>query len=94
MVFEWDDNKNAANIVNHGLDFDTASLVFGDDNRIVKYDEKHSLYEERYITIGSINGLITVLMVVYTENDDVIRIISARPANQKEKNQYYGRKRR
>ena len=90
MIFEWDDNKNATNIVKHGIDFETASYVFNDEKRIIKYDEKHSIYEDRYTTIGSINGMITVLTVVYTENDEVVRLISARPANKKERNEYYG----
>ena len=91
MIFEWDDNKNAANIVKHGIDFETASYVFNDANRIIRYDEKHSLYEDRYTTIGSINGMITVLTISYTEDDEVIRLISARPANKKERRQYFGR---
>ena len=65
--FEWDDEKEKKNITKHGLDFSTAALVFGDENRIVKYDLDHSEYEDRYITIGAVNGLITVLMVVYTK---------------------------
>ena len=89
MVFEWDDNKNAVNIVKHGIDFETAAYVFADEQRIIRYDESHSLYENRYTTIGSINAMITVLVVVYTENDETVRIISARLANKKERKEYY-----
>ncbi len=53
------------------------------------WDEKHSSQEDRYITIGSVNGLITVLFVVYTERDERIRIISARRANAKEREVYF-----
>lgn len=81
--------KKKKNIAKHGLDFSTAALVFGDENRIVKYDLDHSEYEDRYITIGAVNGLITVLMVVYTENSDTIRIISARKANKQEREEYH-----
>ena len=67
----------------------TAILVFGDDNRIEMYDAKHSLEEDRYITIGEINGYVMILYVVYTERNDAIRIISARCATQREKEAYY-----
>ena len=53
------------------------------------FDTKHSMQEERYITIGSINGMIAVLFVVYTERADHIRIISARKANAKEREVYF-----
>ena len=39
MTFEWDESKERINISKHGIDFSTAALVFGDDNRIEKYDE-------------------------------------------------------
>lgn len=89
MNFEWDENKEQKNIIKHGIDFATAILVFGDDNRIEFYDEKHSKSEDRYITIGAINGIVTVLYVVYTERKDSIRIISARCATRREKEVYY-----
>ena len=89
MQFEWDDNKEQKNIAKHGLDFRTAMLVFGDENRIEMYDEAHSLTEDRFITIGAINGVVTVLYVVYTEREDAIRIISARCATRREKEVYY-----
>ena len=89
MKFEWDDKKEQKNIAKHGLDFSTAILVFGDENRIEMYDEAHSETEDRYITIGAINGVVTVLYVVYTERSEVIRIISARCATRREKEVYY-----
>ncbi|MBR3575462.1 MAG: BrnT family toxin [Lachnospiraceae bacterium] len=44
----------------------------------------------RYILIGSIDGMITVLTVVYTERNNYFRIISARKSNEKERRLYYG----
>lgn len=85
MTFEWDMAKNRLNKVKHGIDFATAALVFGDDERLEFYDETHSEDEERYITIGAINGIVTVLFVVYTERSDSIRIVSARKANEAER---------
>ena len=89
MQFEWDDGKERINIAKHGIDFSTAALVFGDENRIEKYDELHSINEDRYITIGEINGIAVVVMVVYTERENGIRIISARLATKLEKEAYY-----
>lgn len=63
--------------------------MFGDDNRIEKYDDLHSISEDRYITIGEINGIAVIVVVVYTEREDSIRIISARLATKIEKEAYY-----
>ena len=93
MLFEWDDDKNKYNKAVHKIDFETAALVFADEHRIVLYDEKHSEYEDRYKTIGSINGFVTVITVIYSVRSKSIRIISARKADRKEKEQYYGKKR-
>ena len=89
MLFDWDDEKEQTNINKHGIDFSTAALVFGDANRIEKYDDIHSLNEDRYITIGQISGIAVVVMIVYTERNPAIRIISARLATKKEKEAYY-----
>lgn len=90
MLFEWDDNKEQINIKKHGMDFETASHVFDDDNRLEIYDDLHSDYEDRYITIGMIDEITCIAMVVYTERGtDVIRIISARKATPKERRKYY-----
>lgn len=89
LKFEWDDEKERKNIRNHKIDFSTAALVFDDVNRIEKYDKKHSIDEDRYITIGQVNGYTFILMVVYTERGEAIRIISARLADNKEKEMYY-----
>lgn len=67
MLFEWDDHKEKINLAKHGIDFSTAALIFQDENRIELYDEAHSEYEDRYITIGQINGVAVIVMVVYAE---------------------------
>ena len=89
MKFEWDDHKEQINIQKHGIDFSTAALVFNDIYRIETYDSMHSDIEDRYITIGQINSITLIVMVVYTERTDVIRIISARLATTREKEAYY-----
>ncbi len=89
MQFEWDDQKDKINLAKHGIDFSTAALVFQDENRIELYDEAHSTTEDRYITIGQINGVAVIVMVVYTERDHAIRLISARRATKQEGRMYY-----
>ena len=90
MRFEWDDNKNLINISKHGIGFETALKVFEDALRIEIYDELHSDFEDRYITIGSVSGKTFVLTVVYTTraNDTIIRLISARKATNAERRMY------
>jgi uncharacterized DUF497 family protein len=88
LQFEWDEEKEHINISKHGIDFETASHVFLDPNRMEYYDEAHSsLEEDRYITIGYVAEVQTV---VYTDRSNVMRIISARAATKKERDRYYG----
>ena len=89
MQFEWDNEKEKINIIKHGIDFSTAAKVFKDENRIELYDETHSEFEDRYITIGTIGGIAYVVMVVYTEREEAIRLISARKATNQERRMYY-----
>lgn len=89
MRFEWDDEKNQINIRKHHIDFGTAILVFADPQRLEYYDAAHSADEDRYVTIGSINGVTLIVMVVFTERTNSIRIISACPATKREKEVYY-----
>ena len=88
LQFEWDEEKEKANLSKHGIDFETASYVFLDSNRMEYYDEAHSSSDEaRFITIGFVEAVLTV---VYTERKETIRIISARVATKKERDAYYG----
>lgn len=89
MLFEWDDKKEKANIAKQGIDFATAALVFNDENRLEWYDKAHSLDEDRYVTIGLINGVAYLVTVVYTERHDRIRLISARKATKLERRKYH-----
>lgn len=88
MEFEWDPAKDEKNIINHKISFNTAKFVFNDPYRIEFFDEEHSTQtEERWNVLGAVNE---VLFVVYTERNERIRIISARIANPKEREVYYG----
>ena len=86
LTFEWDEEKNRINKNKHGIDFETAMLVFNDLERIEIYDVEHSVDEDRYSTIGMVKN---VLFVVYTERKENIRLISARLATNKERSIYY-----
>ena len=87
LQFEWDEDKAAVNARKHGVGFEEAITVFGDSRTLTIFDEAHSDQEDRYIDIGrSASG--RVLVVVYTERDASIRIISCRKATPTERRQY------
>lgn len=86
-LFEWDDDKALKNKGKHGVSFEKAIRVFDDNFRVERYDEYHSDYEDRWITIGRVDD---ILFVVYTERADRTRIISARLADKSERREYYG----
>ena len=88
QTVEWDEEKNKINIKKHGISFQTARLVFADENLLMIPDTKHSVYEERYKVIGKI-GRKKIILVVCTDRVNAIRIISARQANTYERGLYY-----
>ena len=87
LIFEWDEKKADQNIKKHGIPFEEAATVFGDPFSITIYDPLHSEDEDRFVIIG-ISNKNRVLVVVHTDRNDRIRIISARKATKKERNQY------
>lgn len=88
--FEWDTNKAKSNLIKHGIRFEEAVLVFYDPYHLSLQD-RHENGEFRWQTIGLVHGLI-VIMVAHTvrfeSGDEVIRIISARKADRKERSRY------
>lgn len=87
MDFEWDIEKNKANQRKHQISFEEAAEIF----RYPTYeivDNQIRYGETRYIAIGS-NRMMTIMIVVYTEREGKIRLISARRANKSEKRLYY-----
>ncbi len=90
MRFIWDQNNNLANIKKHGISFEEAENVFFDDNARLIPDPEHSISEERFIILGVTNKLRFLVVVhTYKEDDNVIRIISARKATKTELKYYY-----
>ena len=76
MIFEWDAQKEAVNIIKHGVDFGEAKSVFSDPNRIVAVDQAHSESESRLFCIGR-NTHGGILTVRFTRRAGRIRIIGA-----------------
>ncbi|MBR5337658.1 MAG: BrnT family toxin [Lachnospiraceae bacterium] len=86
-LFEWDDKKNRSNYKKHGIRFETAARVFDDPYYIIWHDVDHSGYnkygvwEDRYIVLGYVADILCVVYTVREYGDkEIIRIISARPA--------------
>jgi uncharacterized DUF497 family protein len=87
LTFEWDEDKNERNIRRRGIGFEEAQTVFRDPRSITIFDHVHSEYEQRFIDIG-LSDRYRLLVVVYTERNARIRIISCRKAEPEEQRQY------
>lgn len=89
MKFDWDDAKNRINQKKHGVWFEEAQTVWADEYSVEFFDPEHSEEEDRFIRIG-MSSRSNLLIVVFCERDhgDVVRIISARKATDKEKKSY------
>ncbi len=88
MNYVWDPRKAALNQQKHGVTFDEACEVFADDKAVIVPDEEHSWEERRFKMIGhSSQNLLLVIYVAQAEN--VLRLISAREANKRERRIYY-----
>ena len=86
MKFEWDENKNEANIRKRGIDFNDIPEIF-DGPIIINIDDRVDYNEERYIGIGVLRNIIAVVVFV-EKGEDIIRIISARKANKHERKNF------
>jgi uncharacterized DUF497 family protein len=86
--FDWDEAKSEANYRKHGVDFETAIEVFADPLALESWDSLSAEYgEDRFVVTGMAGG--QLLTVVYTERNEVIRLISARKASKREHDDYY-----
>ena len=93
MYFTWDDEKEKANLRKHKVSFETAAWAFFDNFSVDLQDKYHDENEPRRNIIARPPSNVNVIFVVYVErfninNHDLIRIISARKANGKEKKLY------
>jgi uncharacterized protein len=89
MRFEWDERKNRKNIRKHGFDFTDAWEVF-ESPVLERVDDRQNYGEERWVAIGRLREVTVV--IVYTQPDDQsMRIISVRKADQDEQEIYFQR---
>ncbi len=86
MRYEWDENKRAANVARHDVDF-VAAKDFAWDTAVETIDDRFDYDEERWVALGFIHERLHVL--VYTHRTGFIRIISLRRANRRERD-FYG----
>jgi len=92
MRFEWDSKKDRINQAKHsGLDFETAARVFDDPN-VMLMPDRIIEEEQRWHAIGAVSEALLLVVHAYGEDDangeEIIRIISAREANQRERRIY------
>lgn len=79
--FMWEPTKNSTNQKKHGVSFEEAQTVFFDDAAMEFFDPAYSKEEDRFLLLGQSFSLKTLMVChCYRENDQVIRLISARKA--------------
>ena len=87
LRFEWDPRKAATNRAKHGVSFEEASSVFGDPLGLFVDDPRHSVGERRHVLLGS-SEQHRLLAVMFTEREEVIRVVSARKVTRRERKSY------
>ncbi len=87
MAYEWHPLKAAANLKKHGISFEEAVTALEDPLAVVTPDFAHSIEEQRFICFG-LSDQNRLLAVAFTEQDAIIRIITAREVTPKERKQY------
>jgi uncharacterized protein len=87
MEFKWDTSKAASNLKKHDVSFAEAQTVFDNPLAFIFEDEVHSVTEHREIIIGHSHQN-RLLLISFTERPNAIRIISARLATRKEREDY------
>jgi uncharacterized DUF497 family protein len=88
VAFEWDEARKAGlNFRKHGVRLPEAVPVFDDPHAITVTDDESDPKERRFVTLG-LGAAGRLLAVVYTWRNENIRIISARPAEPHEREEY------
>ena len=90
MKFEWDEEKNKENIRKHGIDFQDAIEMFNHP-MLTQVDTRRDYGEDRWIGIGLIKTIVAVTVYLEWEDEETIRIISARKATRHESKEYHKR---
>jgi len=88
--FEWDSRKATANLKKHGVSFEEARTAFYDEYAIQFFDPDHSQEEDRFLLLGmSFKLRVVVVCHCFRESESVIRLISARKADEEEEAEYW-----
>ncbi len=87
MKIEWDPKKAKSNFEKHGVSFEEAATALSDPMAATGADPDHSFTEDRYVTFG-VSEPGRLVVVSHTEQDQTIRIISARKASKGERELY------
>ena len=87
MKFEWDDQENEANIRKHGIDFADVVEMF-DHPMLTHLDTRRDYGEDRWIGVGLLRNIVAVTVYLEWEDEETIRIISARKAERYESKEY------
>jgi uncharacterized DUF497 family protein len=87
LTFEWNRQKALANHSKHAVTFEEAATIFGDSLSKTIFDPLHSTDEGRFITIGR-SAARRILLVVHTDREERIRLLSARPVTRRERKEY------
>jgi hypothetical protein len=97
MRFDWEPAKATTNARKHRISFEEACTIFADSSILTIHDDEHSKDEDRWVSMG-ISAVARILVVVHTwpdpneSGDELMRIISARRANKRERAVYLERK--
>ena len=86
MQFQWDEAKNEINIDKHDLAFEDAHLIWN-DIRFTRTDDRFDYGETRFVTLGTIEGVV-VVCVWSQPQPNVVRVISLRKASSNERTIY------
>ena len=92
MRIEWDAKKNAENQVKHGVSFEVSARVFNDPNHMLRPDRIDEEGEQRWHAIGMVDAVLLLIIHVYRSSQDeeeIVRIISARKAGKHESRGYF-----
>ncbi len=89
LRFDWDPKKHRDNQRDHKVSFEEAKTAFADERGLLMADPDHSEDEDRFLLLG-LSARLRLLVVCHTyqEEDEVIRLISARTADRSERTQY------
>ena len=90
MKFLWDDSKNDENVRKHGIDFRDVVEMFNHP-MLTQLDTRRDYGEDRWIGIGLLKRIVAVTVYLEWEDEETIRIISARKATRHESKEYHNR---